>query len=462
MTRQNLAPARRNRSFPAAQKLLRTLVFRLIRLFYPDIVVLGDEKLPDGGVILVANHPNGLIDPAVIMTGLQWDAAFLAKSTFFGNRFGRFVMDSFGALPIFRHIDEGKRGGPNGDQKERNEETFGRCRALLQAGQALALFPEGRTHSYAQLLPLRSGAARIALGAAAESEWQKPVHVVPVGLWYENKTIFRSSILIVIGDPLPIDDYQREFTADPFTAARELTRQIRSGLDEVVLQAEDAELLRAIPFIARWIAGAGADLSETYSWSRRLLSAYRVMRRRDPARIEQLANDVRYYAQALRRLGLKRPLDGSEEGLNPAFRAYLWLIFTLPVALFGFLTTYLTYRMARPVALAVIGHDRTQISTVKLLGGALFVLLGWLIEAVLIGSWLGTVWGWLFLLIVPFCAYVGLLWGERAEALAELVGRHGRQLLRRGRVRRLARVREHLVQEILAAVKEVEDGQPLS
>ena len=50
-----------------------------------------------------------------------------------------------------------------------NEATFAGCRALLRTGQPIALFPEGTTHSNTTMLPLRTGAARIALSAESES-----------------------------------------------------------------------------------------------------------------------------------------------------------------------------------------------------------------------------------------------------------------------------------------------------
>ncbi len=447
-------------SFNLFQQLLRQLVFGLIRLFYPRIEVHGREKLPAGGVLLLANHPNGLIDPAIMIIGLDLQAAFLAKSTLFGNPAGRAIMRTFGALPIFRSIDSGKPGGPQGDMRDRNEETFGQCRQILNDGGAVALFPEGTTHSNTQMLPLRSGAARVALGAEAEAGWPGQIHVAPVGLWYEAKTIFRSAVLIVVGDPVAVGVYQAAFAEDPFTAARQLTRRIRTALDAVVLQAEDYEVLRAIPVVADWIAPLpeAGRMQSQYDWSKRLLAAYRIMRRKDPERMEILAADLRHYADSLRRLGLKRPFDPGtlERSLRRIGLRFAWLVVLFPLALAGFLTTYPTYRLARPFAHLVVPRDRTQISTVKLLGGMIFVGIGWIVEAVLVGQALGPLWGWLFLAGVPLCAYLALVWGERMEALAEIVARHGRLLFARDRVRRLRAQREQLAREILDAVREAE------
>src|SRR6266540_2294934 len=104
-------------------------------------------------------------------------------------------MQAFGALPIYRQRDVGKPGGPPGGATDANEATFAGCRALLRAGRPIALFPEGTTHSNTMMLPLRTGAARIALSAEAEASWQLNLQIVPVGLWYQKKSQFRCAAL---------------------------------------------------------------------------------------------------------------------------------------------------------------------------------------------------------------------------------------------------------------------------
>ena len=75
-------------------------------------------------------------------------------------------------------------------------------------------FPEGTSHSDPQLRPLKTGAARIALSAEAEHDGRLGVTIVPVGLAYERKTLFRSSVLLVVGEPLAVapllPDYHRD------------------------------------------------------------------------------------------------------------------------------------------------------------------------------------------------------------------------------------------------------------
>src|SRR4029453_16857511 len=117
----------------------------------------------------------------------------------------------------------------------RNEQSFARCRQELAADAWLALFPEGTSHSEPQLRPLKTGAARIALSAAAGqgngAPEPVPVQVVPVGLAYEAKAIFRSAVLVLVGRPLEVASHVAGFRRDERAAVETFTAEIRQGLD---------------------------------------------------------------------------------------------------------------------------------------------------------------------------------------------------------------------------------------
>jgi 1-acyl-sn-glycerol-3-phosphate acyltransferase len=436
--------------------LVRALILGLVRLFYPRIEVTGRERLPSGGpVMFVLNHPNGLIDPLIVMAALRRTASFLAKSTFFANPVGKFLMDAFAALPVYRQRDEGKAGGPQGDAAARNEQTFARCRALLRSGGAMALCPEGTTHSEPMMLPLRTGAARIALSAEAENGWGLGLQIVPLGLWYGAKTQFRSSVLLAVGQPFSIAEYREAYARDAHAAVDALTERIDAGLDGVVLQAENAELLSGIPLVAEWTAPAGRPLSlaERHARSAELLQAYTRLHQSDPERLEALARQARRYARTLRALGIDDPWDLETLEAQRARVAGLAvaLLITLPLAVAGFALSYGPYRLARPVTPYVIGRHDTQTSTGKLITGALFVLIGWIAWAVAVGWLFGPAWGALLFVASPPLAYLALRWGEGWREVREAIGAGWLRLQRRDLAEALVARRRALAEAVVAA-----------
>src|SRR5262249_33104026 len=140
-------------------RVARALARILLAIFFRSAEAQGLERVAARGpVLFVANHGNALIDPLVLVALLPRLPRFLAKHTLWSNPAVRPLPALAGALPVYR--------AQEGDTS-RNQETFARCYAELARGGAVALFPEGISHDQPELQPLKTGAARIALGARA-------------------------------------------------------------------------------------------------------------------------------------------------------------------------------------------------------------------------------------------------------------------------------------------------------
>jgi 1-acyl-sn-glycerol-3-phosphate acyltransferase len=392
------------------EALIRWLGEALVRLYYPVRTVDGAERIPAGKpLVFVLNHPNGLLDPIVLRVALGRPSRFLAKSTLFGNPFGRLAMNAFGSIPVYR---------PREADGARNEETFARCRAELAAGGVLALFPEGTSHSDPEMKPLKTGAARIALSAEAEQDGRLGVTVIPVGLSYERKVTFRSSVLLVVGDPITIAPRLPAYRSDERAAVTALTDEIGARLDEIVLQAESRELLAGIARVARWTAGPATgddpeDPAARHRRAREMTVAYARLRARDPARLEAIVAEVQSYWQTLRRLGVRDPwaLELTAPRAGAIARAILTLIVAAPVAALGAIMGWLPYRLAGRIA-AKVTKDEDVLSTVKLIAGALFLFLAWLAEAIAAGLAWGAIWALPIFVVGVGSGYVALRFDE--------------------------------------------------
>ena len=127
----------------------------------------------------------------------------------------------------------------------RNDTAFRACRTLLAQGGLVGVFPEGISHDEARLQPLRTGAARIALGAAFD-DGVTGVETVAVGLVYDDKARFRSHALVRIGGPEGIEDCRAAYEEDPIVAVRSLTDRLARQLGQVAPMYDSRRRLTAI------------------------------------------------------------------------------------------------------------------------------------------------------------------------------------------------------------------------
>ncbi|HTA18786.1 MAG TPA: lysophospholipid acyltransferase family protein [Polyangia bacterium] len=447
----------------ALEALIRWLAEALVRLYYPVRLVEGAARIPRGRpVVFVLNHPNGLLDPIVLRVATGRATRFLAKSTLFGNPLGRLAMGAFGSIPVYRAHEAGARA----KDASRNDETFARCRAALARGEALALFPEGVSHSDPQLRPLKTGAARITLSAereVADGGRRLAAVVVPAGLFYERKARFRSRVLVDVGAPIETAPLLAAYRADERAAVDALTDEIKARLDGVVLQAETRELLAGIARVARWTADkprAGhededAELSAEHRRARELLAAYERLRARDPARVEAVAAEARNYARALHHLGVRNPWGLEVEVISSGrlLGALAKMAIALPLALVGAALGWAPYRLAGVVA-GRITRDEDILSTVRLLAGATFMFVAWVGEAIGTALWLGPAWVAPVFFGALLSGYVALRFEELVSDTVEAVRHLWLRAFHYDTTRRLGERRRALAESVARALRE--------
>ena len=392
-----------NRRGTATFKFILAVFGIALRFFFRRIETVNADVVPRGaGVIFVLNHPNGLIDPALVFVALPRKISFLAKSTLFRMPVISFLLRTVEALPLYRRIDAG-------EDVSKNQRTFELCRELLARGGSIALFPEGVSHNSPKLLPIKTGAARIALGAAASDENPVEVKIVPVGLYYTSKTTFRSEALLHFGEPFVVPSIEMDADGQPPKAAvKELTAKIEEELREVTLNAETESELH-IARIAEQIFASAASENPNLGEKVDFLKNY-VGDRKDT----ELTVRLRDYDERLDEFGIE-PEHLSLAELTQGFVVYrallqTWiLIVLLPLSIFGAILHAPAYQLCKLVAYLFSRHDADDIaSTVKVLAGMVFVPLTWLIAAVV----LYFLSGWqLALASIPFsfiCGYIAL------------------------------------------------------
>ncbi len=445
------------------RRLSQFIATRLVRLFYSQIEVHGGERLcSDESAVYVLNHPNGILDPVVLTTVIKRPVTFWSKSTLIAVPFLGWIAATFGAVPVYRKADVGKHGGAldAADMAQRNESTFRHCQAILRKGGALALFPEGQTHSEPYLLPIRTGAARMVLRAANEAGWSQTIPIVPIGLWYENNTRFRTAVLVVVGEPIAINDYAALYLQDSREAVQALTKRIDAGLHGVVLEAENSQLVKSIPAVALWTAPEGVkpDLTMQHVWAARLLEAYREMQQRDPDLLGRIAEEAWSFASLLNSVGVSNPWQLEDPRVHwgqLAWNVLALSLLAIPACL-GLVLSIVPYRMSGTLARTAWPDDRTQAGTAKLLGGTFLTVAMWASAATVIGILSGPLWGLVLAALALPCAYATMRWTEMARTVRDILRYIWLRERKAGLVAGLVARRHALARSIAEAVASLE------
>jgi glycerol-3-phosphate O-acyltransferase / dihydroxyacetone phosphate acyltransferase len=235
-------------------------VARLATLgWFRAVDVTGLERIPwTGPVLLVANHHGGFVDPALLIAVVPRPVRFLAMARLWRIWPLRPFLTLAGAIPVRRAQDPAGEG----DGTRTNVDSFVASFAYLREGGAIGIFPEGQASDEAHLLPIRTGAARIALGAHARGAMG--LRIVPVGLIYEDKQRARSRAYVRVGEPIAMDEDLAEHPGVPpdetdRAGVLALTEAIEERLADAAIDYQDAEQRAELRFAAtvtlRWIEG---------------------------------------------------------------------------------------------------------------------------------------------------------------------------------------------------------------
>lgn len=185
--------------------------------FYSDIKVVGHERVPGSGPIIVAaNHPNALVDALVAGWILPRRLSITAKATLVENPVLAVLFRMLGIVPLRRVSDERKKQLEGTLDPSRNEGAFDKVMQVLRASGVILIFPEGRSHNEPKIAPLRTGLARIAL-QARDSQGIAGIKILPLGLKFQAKGEPNSVVIAEFAETIDVDSLG-EVTVEQLTA----------------------------------------------------------------------------------------------------------------------------------------------------------------------------------------------------------------------------------------------------
>jgi glycerol-3-phosphate O-acyltransferase / dihydroxyacetone phosphate acyltransferase len=336
----------------------------------------------------------------------------------------------------------------DGGDPANNKKMLQRATELLRAGNALAIFPEGTSHSDPELRPFRSGAARIALAAssttlASAAAAHQAVQIVPCGLYYTEKTRFRSSALVSFGAPLQVPSLPLNERFEPSVeATTALTEQLVRELESVTVHASSVEALQLAQRAERLLRGAASDGAldvEAYATPnvesrartrQRLVEGYELLRQTHPNELQRVVGALGEFESFLDGHGLRVEQRVTFPRAQLLLRAAVGVVLgtvLLPLALLGVVMNLPLYP------------------------------LGWCIASLFVGGAFGLRWGLACLVLSPLAAFAALAFVERAtrELTRTMVVA---KLWLRPRLKREIIARRQSVRDAILSLAELVDG----
>ena len=201
--------------------VIRRLARVISSLVYREIDIYADPAVAEAGgpTIAVSNHFGGLADGILLVDTMPRMPRIVARDVIFNIPIVGQLANAAGGIPVHRRVDRGPGS---------NDDMFASCYEALAQGETILIFPEGVTQDVPHIAPVKTGASRIALGAQATGV--TGIKIVPVGVHYEAKAVFRSRVLVHVGAPLSLDEWtarhQVDGGADDHAAATALTEEI--------------------------------------------------------------------------------------------------------------------------------------------------------------------------------------------------------------------------------------------
>jgi 1-acyl-sn-glycerol-3-phosphate acyltransferase len=410
--------------------LMPAISWLATRAYYRFTV--GGASVPaEGPVLLVANHNNSLIDPAFVVVAAQREVRFLAKAPLFVHPYIGWLVKAVGSIPVYRVQDDPKLVGQNRD-------IFVAVHSALAEGAAVGIFPEGTSHSDARLAPLKTGAARIALGAAKRLGHSFPI--IPVGLVYRDRNALRSEVRVVVGEPFNWEDLAQ--SKEEKLPVRELTRRIDDAMRSVTLNLdswEDAALVHIAERV--WAAEHGSPRDSGATVSRLTLTASVLQKFRLGGEDEwrHTARELRAHSRMLQRMGLSPETLKTDVSWRTALRwsiMRLPLLVAIPLAWLALLAYWPPLRAARWMA----EHNPEgpdSLSTFQVLGVGIFGTLWTLIvgiAALFFGGWR---WGVGVVIAMPLIGTAAAMVSEQRRLGWLAIKRYFVRHLHRARLKKM-------------------------
>ncbi len=318
------------------------LKFLSEKVYYRRVHYIDKENIPADGtpLLIVSDHQNAMNDAFGVLMSM-WDRVvhFIVRADVFAlspvaNKFLR----SIGLLPAFRLNYEGEGALKN------NDATFHDSEQSLIDGDTVVIFPEAGHQDKHWLGTFSYGYTKMAFDAAALSNFEKEVFILPSCNHYSEYAGLRTDSLVKYGTPISLKPYYELYKTKPRTAQREVNALVREQIKGLMLNIEDLENYDAIDYIRQSPYGAGYakslgldpdSLPEKLESDKKLVAALAEAKAADNDRVQSVYDSVSRFSADMEAAGIAdRNLDKAPGTLDILVQILVLLILS-PLAVFA-------------------------------------------------------------------------------------------------------------------------------
>ncbi len=403
--------------------LIKLIIKFAIELFFDEVEVHRDEYIPkEGPLIIAANHPSSIMDALVVAVKTPRKIHYIGHSGLFSNSIKSRFLFAMGIIPVYRREDNPEKMG-------NNEDMFRAAYKILEEGKCIGIFPEGTSQTDRKVLKLKTGAARIALGAEKQNDFNLDLSIIPLGLYFTARHRFRSKVLLNFGRPIPISEFKDSYEKDEYEGVHKLTDRISDELVKLTVNVKKSEYNDFVTDLEKiYKANLKVDLDEDEQLqsksdifkdmflSQQLADAVTYYMEKNPDGVNALMKDVKNYILKIDRLNLhdsqlQRDLNKANVGRR-SWKIIFWSIIGFPIWVTGLLTNYIPYKFAEYIGKKA-GYDETKTSSALMIGGGIGFLFYYSLETLLVYTYFTAFIALSFLLTLPFIGFAALAYMKK-------------------------------------------------
>ncbi len=403
-------------------KPLKFIFSTALHIFFKEYKVINKTEIPTTGpLILVSNHPSSFMDPIILASLVEQEVHFIAKGTLFNSVMKDWIMRNImKAIPIYRKVD-------NPGMKLDNDGVFEQCYKFLEEKGTLIIFPEGTSIIDRKLQDIKTGTARIALGAEARNDFELGVKILSVGINYSDAPSFQSDVWINVEELIHVKEYRAQHHEDDRNAVRELTDKIQSNLEKnLIITADEQEdqFIKNVEAIYKNELMSELKLDpqlHSFNITKGIEEAIDHFEELDKSWLDNLKEKVADYTRRLENYNLKDEfLIGKNNKVNSNVFAdtifrMLYIILGFPFFIYGLITNYIPYFLPNKIATALTNFVEYD-GPIKMTAGiftfaSYYALIIYFFEKFISqGNWW---WTNLFTISLPIAGFFALHYAQR-------------------------------------------------